>query len=431
MSVAKPASSTRLIFFDNLRYLFVLFVVLQHSGGAYSGNFFMRWWAIFENDSSIVVTPLISFLDAFTMPLLFYIAGYFAVSSIQEHGILSFIKGKLKRLGIPWLMCILTICPVFALIYHYTRDNLTLKSGYFNLWITLLENAAQFNTGLIASMDKLVMNNGFSQRYMWFLSLLLLFFLVFSIIYKVKRTWFDKDYPVTQEPATPSSTLKLLAIVGLFSLFSSLAAYSLMFLFSKNIPDPSAWFVVGNIVQFQYMRLAYFIIYFSMGVITYKNRWIERGKFPGHFKTWIITFIILFVSFIYLAYSFMSSPLKSKEMFIYGFLMLPVQCFLTIATLGFFSSLAIKYWNRPRKVDQGLASASYDIYLSHYIFVLLFQLILFTMQGIPPLFKFIMVSVSSILCAYAVSRFLVRPYPKATIALLFVMLIAMFFVIMP
>jgi glucan biosynthesis protein C len=430
METTVKESSNRLIFLDNLRYFFVLCVVLQHSGNAYSGIFFTKWWPVSEKASSIIVTFLMSLFDVFTMPLLFYIAGYFALPAIQKHGISSFIKGKLKRLGISWIVCTLTICPILPLIYHYTRDNLTLSTSYLDLWIILMKNAAQFNVGIIASMDKLMMNNGFYQRYMWFISLLLLFFFVFGIIYKAKKKWFDKSYPVTIETPSILSSLKLLAIVGLLSFICSLVLVFIMYIFGRTT-NPSAWFTLGNIIQFQLIRLAPYIIYFGMGIITYKNKWIERGKFPGHLKTWVISFIVLLIAYTYLMNAFMSSPIKSKAMYVYGFLSFPVYSFLTMAILGFFSSLAVKYWNQPTKMDQNLASNSYNMYLSHYIFVLVFQLILFTIPEIPVLLKFAIVSASSILCAYLVSQFLIKPFPKLTIILLSIMLVMMFVVIKP
>jgi glucans biosynthesis protein C len=429
MKTTKTESFNRVIFLDNLRYFFVLCVVLFHSGTSYISVFFTKWWPVMESNSSIIVTSLNSIFDVFIMPLLFYIAGYFALPAIQKHGISFFIKGKLKRLGIPWIVCILTICPILPLIYHYTRDNLTLTTSYLDLWIILMKNAAQFNVGIIASMDKLMMNNEFYQRYMWFISLLLLFFAAFSIIYKVKKKWFDQSCSFTAEKPSVLSTLKLLVKVGLLSFICSLFLVSIMFIFGYT--NPTTWFTLGNLIQFQVIRLASFIIYFGMGVITYKNKWIERGKFPGHLKTWMISFFVLLISYTYLMNVFMNSPVKSKAMYIYGFMSLPVYCFFTIAVLGFFSSLAIKYWNHPRKLDQNLASNSYNIYLSHYIFVLIFQLILFTIPGIPVLLKFVIVSAASIICAYIVSKFLIKPFPKATVALLFIMLIVMFAVIKP
>ena len=75
MKISVNGTENRLVFFDNLRFLFVLFVVLQHSGNAYSN---LGWWPVVDENTSIAVEWFNAFSDAFAMPLLFYIAGYFA-----------------------------------------------------------------------------------------------------------------------------------------------------------------------------------------------------------------------------------------------------------------------------------------------------------------------------------------------------------------
>jgi fucose 4-O-acetylase-like acetyltransferase len=101
MTSAKSPAVNRVIFFDNLRFSLVLCVVLQHSSNAYSN---LIWWPVADNDTSTIVDWLRAFIDAFAMPLLFYIAGYFALPTIQKKGVALFLKGKLKRLGIPGLL---------------------------------------------------------------------------------------------------------------------------------------------------------------------------------------------------------------------------------------------------------------------------------------------------------------------------------------
>jgi fucose 4-O-acetylase-like acetyltransferase len=156
--------------------------VLEHSSNAFRN---LIWWPVADGNTSIIAEWLGAFTDAFAMPLLFFIAGYFAVPVIRKKGVAAFLKGKLRRLGIPWLICILAICPIVPLIYHYTRDNFVITTSYWSLWTDLMANAADFNIGTILSMNELMQNNLFYQRYMWFLSLLILFFFVFSAVYSL------------------------------------------------------------------------------------------------------------------------------------------------------------------------------------------------------------------------------------------------------
>ena len=427
MSSSEIPIENRVIFFDNLRFFLVLCVVLQHSSNAYTN---LTWWPVSDNASSAIVGWLRSFIDAFAMPLLFYIAGYFAVPTITKKGVATFLKGKLKRLGIPWGVCILVICPIVPLVYHYTRDTLILSTSYWNLWVDLMKNAAEFNVGIIYSMNELMQNNQFYQRYMWFLSLLILFFFVFGSIYSLKRSWFKAfDQPITPETPSILSTLKTLFTVGSLTFLCSSIAVGSMLFFAPKLSNPEPFFTFGNIIQFRPSRIFLFITYFTLGVLTFKNRWIERGKFPGHFQTWLISFAIILIAFSYARHLMLNGPEDLEKIF--GLVFFFFLNFLTISTLGFSTSLALKYWNRLTDVNRNLASNSYNMYLAHYLFVIVFQLILFNVKGMSGLLKFGTVSVLSILCTYIVCQFIIKPFSRISVVLAFSLFAIMVLVIHP
>jgi fucose 4-O-acetylase-like acetyltransferase len=427
MHPSEISTDNRVIFFDNLRFFLVLCVVLQHASNAYTH---LAWWPVSDSASSVIVEWLRSFIDAFAMPLLFYIAGYFAIPTIKKKGVATFLKAKLKRLGIPWLICILTICPILPLIYHYTRNDLTLSTSYWALWVELMKNAAEFNIGIIYSMNELMQNNQFYQRYMWFLSLLLLFFFVFGVIYFLKSSWFDTvDQPVSSEAPSIPSTLKILIIVGFLTFFCSFLMIGTMFLLAPKLSNPEPFFTLGNVIQFRPSRLFLFIIYFILGILTFKKQWIERGKFPGHFRTWFISFVLILIAFFYARNLMLNGPEHLKNIF--GPIFLFFLNFLTISTLGLSTSLALKYWNQPTAINRNLAANSYNIYIAHYLFVIVFQLLLFTIQGMPGLLKFGMVSVLSIMCSYIVSQFMLKPFPRTSVVLAIRLLAGMILLIHP
>ena len=409
MNIPMNGTENRVIFFDNLRFLLVLCVVLEHSSNAYRN---LIWWPVADGNTSIFAEGLGAFTDAFAMPLLFFIAGYFAVPVIRKKGVASFLKGKLKRLGIPWLICILTICPIVPLVYHYTRDNFVVSTSYWSLWTDLMADAADLNIGIILSMNELMQINLFYQRYMWFLSLLLLFFVGLSAIYSLKRSWFNSsDQPVTPEAPSVRSTLKILVTVGLLTFVSSSIVVNSMFILTPELSTPEPLFTLGNVIQFRPSRIFLFVIYFIFGILTFKNKWIERGKFPGHLPTWTISFLIILIGYFYARDLMMNGPEDMKKILgpvLFWFFL----NFLTISTLGLATSLSLKWWNRASPVNQNLASNSYYIFLAHYLFVIMFQLILLTISEMTGLLKFGIVSVLSILCTYIVCQFLLKPFPR-------------------
>jgi len=418
---------SRVIFLDNLRFFFVLCVVLQHAGTAYIG---LNWWPV-RDDMSLLASCMVSLFDAFLMPSLFFVAGYFAIPSVRKGGSLLFMRGKLKRLGIPWLVCILTIGPILPLVYHYTRDGLELTISYLDRWTAVMGAALQFDIGMMPPMNQLMQNDLFYQRYMWFIGLLILFFACFSGLYRIRRQWFEPSE--TQLRATnPSalSTLGLFLAVGFLTLIGSVVIIGLvMFLLAPGTKNPEAWFTLGNIVQFRVSRIFLHVTYFSIGVLAFRNRWLERGRFPGHLKTWVVLFLMLAPVLLLLAFMKESGMGLSEE--IMGLLFWVVMNFLTVTSLGLCGALAKKYWNCTTPLNRQLSANSYNLYLAHYPFVIGLQLLLYNLPAIPPPLKFAIVSLVAAIAAYAVSHFLIKPHPKTTIIVMTTLFLGMAVFIRP
>ena len=430
IATIKPVQSylgDRVTFFDNLRYLFVFGVVLQHASMAYN---YSNWWPV-ADESSMVVGVITGFFDGFLMPSLFFISGYFAIPSIRKKTISQFIKGKLRRLGIPWIVCTLFIGSILPLVYHYTRDGLILSSSYWSTWLAVMNNAIGFDVGILPPMRQVMQNDLFYQRYMWFIGLLIAFFLIFSFIYSFKKSWFESTES-SLKPVSPSvqSTMKMMLSVGIITFIGSTLLIGSMFALSPGVSNPESWFTLGNFVQFRVSRIFLHVTYFVIGVLTFKWKWIERGKFPGHNKTWFIAFVLVFVAY-YSSYFLMMSAGSGEMEKLFGLLVWFCLNFFAITALGLSASLGVRYWNRQTPFNKILATNSYNLYLSHYIFVIGFQLLLFTLPGIPVLLKFGLVSILSICCGCMVSQYLIKPYPQITIASVTLLFISMVLLIHP
>jgi len=109
---------SRMHYIDHIRSLVIILVVFVHAGVTYSG--IGRWYYV-ENSAPDVATgfllaAFLSFTQAFSMGLLFWIAGYFAASSCDRKGIRSFLADRAVRLGIPTLLYMLLINPLLGYI---------------------------------------------------------------------------------------------------------------------------------------------------------------------------------------------------------------------------------------------------------------------------------------------------------------------------
>ena len=93
------ADRPRLYFLDNLRAFVIVMVVVLHASITYM-LFAPEWWYVLDPDRSQVFTWLVLVVDVPNMPALFFVAGYFALPSLQRRGLDGFVRAKLVRRAI-------------------------------------------------------------------------------------------------------------------------------------------------------------------------------------------------------------------------------------------------------------------------------------------------------------------------------------------
>ena len=99
----------RLLALDFVRVTALLGVVIYHSAAAYSTN--TPYWSVHDG-SSIIATGIRELADVFIMPIFFFLAGYFTLSSLRKRGYWSFFKSKFWELGYIWLLVVIIILPI-------------------------------------------------------------------------------------------------------------------------------------------------------------------------------------------------------------------------------------------------------------------------------------------------------------------------------
>ena len=111
---------TRFIFLDNIRSLVIFLVVVMHSAVTYSG--FGSWYYIEGSPEKLSLAGMVffgflqSFLQAWTMGILFFISAFLAVKSLARHGTKKFIMERLFRLGVPLLIYQFLISPLMPFL---------------------------------------------------------------------------------------------------------------------------------------------------------------------------------------------------------------------------------------------------------------------------------------------------------------------------
>jgi glucan biosynthesis protein C len=120
----------RLLYFDNLRLMIIVFVVMHHLGVSISG--FGSWYYMTNAQLDIISTVwfafYLSFQQGYFLGLLFLIAGYFEAGSYDRKGFGEFVKGRFIRLIIPTLIYMVAISPFIEYVElgnPYTGFSLT------------------------------------------------------------------------------------------------------------------------------------------------------------------------------------------------------------------------------------------------------------------------------------------------------------------
>ena len=403
-------ADNRIVYFDNIRYLMVLLVVVLHSACGYSNN--TQWWAV--NDSnSIFFDYLLGMLGVFLMPTLFFIAGYFALPSLHEKGKWLFIKSKLKRLGIPWLLGVVLVVPIYNFINLYSRDY---PISHLSLWSRFVENikgALSLHTGFITSPLQ------FQHKHFWFISLLLVFFTIFAFLHDAKKRWITKERANSKSKV--QTTKSILLVLTLVSFLTAVITFFIYGIF-HGTPNKDPWITVASLIQFKASKIMLYISCFSLGVYAFEKKWLQQGKAPGHFLLWTI----LSIGLMYCQSKVSTILMVNFSIgFALGYVLM--RTFLVFTILLALISFGINHWHKPSKVSRQLSANSYNIYLLHMIFVVAIQLFLLKWFSISIFIKFGMVTLSSILFSYLISQYAIRPFPKISVAgmlSLFVILIA-------
>jgi peptidoglycan/LPS O-acetylase OafA/YrhL len=161
---ARLAAASRLLFIDNIRWSMIILVLSMHACDTYSP--FGNWYYVDRQatgfGTALALGIYQSFLQAFFMAVLFFIAGYFAAAALDRKGFSRFSRDRLVRLGVPTLLYMFVIGPLTQYFLSWTWG----KGGFGHQWLTHLDDGEWLSeTGP-----------------MWFCAVLLLFSLLYGLV---------------------------------------------------------------------------------------------------------------------------------------------------------------------------------------------------------------------------------------------------------
>jgi len=361
---SQQSGKLRLYFLDNLRSLMIFLVVIYHSGGVYeSSGLWGTFWLVDDDNTTNAVGIINIMLDVFIMSVMFFIAGFFTSRSLESKKIWLFIKAKINRLMLPWLISVFILLPLYKVIFLYSRE-LPQESWQSYFYFS---------------------NDFISQSWLWFLPILFCFDMFYLLLERMKIQL--SNVPIKQ-------AIIFSFIIGVI--------YSVL----MSLLELRGW-TKTSILDFQNERVLIYFMMFILGTIFFKQGVFSANPIQQKIYSWI-------------NYTYWLPLTVYISMIIYGFIMpnsfiiSPVIdtiikwiCFhLTLYSVLFslLNLYKIKF-DKQRKLLKMLSKNSYYVYLIHVIVLGVIANVLLLVD-LPSLVKYLILSIAT----YVVSNVLVTVY---------------------
>lgn len=358
--------TTRLHGLDNLRTFLIFLVVLVHAGVVYESSGFMApYWIVDDPSTSDLPGLLNLILDLFVMPTIFFIAGYFAPVSLERKGSWGFLKAKLRRLMLPWVVAVFTLIPLHNMLFLYSRG--LPQEG----WTTYFH----FSNGTI------------SMSWLWFLPVLFLYDVLYLLLRKL-------NLPIHRLGLGWAVAAVFVLGVGYCELLSEL--------------NWIGW-TKTPLMDFQNERLLPYFLVFLLGSLCYHKGVLETDKrnkklyLAVNATAWIpinIYVVVLLNFFLRPGQYILSARIDGLLLWVCSHLSMLSLLYCAVTTFKY-------YFNRQGRLGGVLNRLSYNVYIIHVVVMGPIALILLD-TDLPALVKYPILA----LATYVASNLLVYAYTK-------------------
>jgi glucan biosynthesis protein C len=246
-SMKSPKSlKARIDYFDNIRWLMIVLVVLMHINVTYScmGRWYYNEPKDLDMISRLFFVLYAPFVQAFFMGILFLLAGNFVPGSVDRKGSWRYLQDRSFRLGIPTLIYMLILHPLTLLaLDSFSQISLGDLGPYYAWYLRSFEFVGESGP-------------------LWFALALLLF----TVIYTVLRGLFKK--------------ISLRACIGDKNIITHANIFHLAVLVSIMTFLVRLMFPIGTaVLNMQICFFAQYVILFCVGLVAYRYDLFTRIPF--------------------------------------------------------------------------------------------------------------------------------------------------------
>jgi surface polysaccharide O-acyltransferase-like enzyme len=377
---AAPKPKARNAALDRARTFLTLVVLFHHSVIPYTyfGHTDPKFWIGF--DAVVLAT------DSFFMAMFFFLSGLFVWPGLVRKGPFSYLRDRLLRLGLPFVICAFTIIPIayYAIALHQTPD-----VSFADFWW------------------KTVTVGPWPSGPIWFLWVLLAFDLVASLLCRLRPNLLD-----------PINRLSLRASERPAEFFAvMLAVTAILYIPGRVYFGAGSWFEFGPF-SVQHGRVLLYATYFFFGAGIGAAA-LDRGLLSADGRLarsgwgWMITALVpycLMWVLIYVKREILGNPVRLPDWYeaSYGLFFAAFSVGIMFAILAYFLRFKRSGWS----ILDPMQGEAYGMFLVHYPIVLWIQYWLFDVD-VPAVVKVMVVFVLTVALSWAATAAL-RKIPGAT-----------------
>jgi hypothetical protein len=377
---AVPRTKTRNAALDRTRTFLTLVVLLHHSVIPYTyfGHTDPKYFIGF--DLIVLAT------DSFFMAMFFFLSGLFVWTGLARKGPLDYLRDRLIRLGLPFVICAFTLIP---LAYYAIALRETPGESFVDFW------------------RKTITLGPWPSGPLWFLWVLFAFDLIASLLYSLSPRLLD-----------PINRLSLRGYERPAIFFAALLAVTVLFYIPGRVHFGAAsWFEFGPF-SVQHGRVLLYATYFffgaglgaanfDRGVLSADGQLAKSGW--GWAFVALVPYCLMWVM-IYIKREILGNPPHLPDWYeaTYGLFFASFSVAIMFVILAYFLRFKQSGWSilDPMQPD------AFGMFLVHYPIVLWLQYWLFDFN-IPAIAKALIAFVLTVILSWAATRAL-RKIPGAT-----------------
>jgi glucan biosynthesis protein C len=263
----KPAS--RLAYIDNVRIFLSLLVVAHHAGQPYGSD---GWWLYQTPLRSHWIGLFFGVNEAFFMGLFFLMAGYFHPGNVDRKGPGRFVIDRLWRFGVPIVVMVLGITPVF-IYYHEVLFKHLPACGYWNFLSGVYLGISDRPLGWPGPAGP-----NFEFIHLWFIENLFLYGCAYALYRTLAGSRDAAPAPRPTQPIAPADAWRFLLALALW-----LSVTTFLIRLWKSVDD---WKVLLGFWEIEFAHVPQYVTMFTLGILAARRNWFER--FPARVGwTWL------------------------------------------------------------------------------------------------------------------------------------------------